>query len=135
MIAIHVARDALERRRAVLAQHPAPRGHEPDAFHFALVRGLHESTSLPPNPAAIGYVWSSVPKRTLQRRLKKENTSFEELTDLMRRELAERYLRERRLGRTIWRPGPSQSRRDRPRSFAWKGPVILLVSIRVRKSA
>jgi AraC-like DNA-binding protein len=40
----------------------------------------------------------SVPKRTLQRRLKEEGTSFEELTDVMRRELAERYLREQRLG-------------------------------------
>lgn len=40
----------------------------------------------------------SVPKRTLQRRLKEEGTSFEELTDALRRQLAERYLREQRLG-------------------------------------
>lgn len=40
----------------------------------------------------------SLPKRTLQRRLKEEGTSFEEVTDAMRRELAELYLREQRLG-------------------------------------
>lgn len=40
----------------------------------------------------------SLPKRTLQRRLKEEGTSFEEVTDAMRRELAELYLGEQRLG-------------------------------------
>ncbi|HEX6277387.1 MAG TPA: AraC family transcriptional regulator [Polyangiaceae bacterium] len=40
----------------------------------------------------------SLTKRTLQRRLREEGTSFEELSDGLRRNLAERYLSERRLG-------------------------------------
>ena len=39
----------------------------------------------------------SVAKRTLQRRLKDEGTSFEDVADGLRRSLAERYLSERRL--------------------------------------
>ena len=39
-----------------------------------------------------------VPARTLQRRLKSEGTTFAERVDEVRRELAERYLRDRRLG-------------------------------------
>jgi AraC-like DNA-binding protein len=39
-----------------------------------------------------------VPPRTLQRRLKREGTSFAKKTDSVRHELAERYLRDRRLG-------------------------------------
>ncbi|HVY30517.1 MAG TPA: AraC family transcriptional regulator ligand-binding domain-containing protein [Polyangiaceae bacterium] len=37
------------------------------------------------------------PSRTLQRRLKSEGTSFAAMVDLLRRDLAERYLRDRRL--------------------------------------
>jgi len=40
----------------------------------------------------------SVPTRTLQRRLKEEGTSFEDVADRLRRNLAERYLCDRRLG-------------------------------------
>jgi AraC-like DNA-binding protein len=40
----------------------------------------------------------SVAKRTLQRRLKDEGTSFEAVVDDVRRSLAERYLKEQRLG-------------------------------------
>jgi AraC-like DNA-binding protein len=37
------------------------------------------------------------PPRTLQRRLRQEGTSFAEMADRLRRDLAERYLRDRRL--------------------------------------
>ena len=40
----------------------------------------------------------SLTRRTLQRRLKEEGTSFEDILDDLRRQLAERYLREQRLG-------------------------------------
>jgi AraC-like DNA-binding protein len=40
----------------------------------------------------------AVARRTLQRRLKDEGTSFEEVADALRRNLAERYLRDQRLG-------------------------------------
>jgi AraC-like DNA-binding protein len=40
----------------------------------------------------------AVPTRTLQRRLQEEGTSFEDVADDLRRKLAERYLRERRIG-------------------------------------
>ena len=40
----------------------------------------------------------AVAKRTLQRRLKDEGTSFDAIADEVRRSLAERYLREQRLG-------------------------------------
>jgi AraC-like DNA-binding protein len=45
--------------------------------------------------AALGL---ALTRRTLQRRLKEEGTSFEDLVDDLRRQLAERYLREQRLG-------------------------------------
>jgi AraC-like DNA-binding protein len=40
----------------------------------------------------------SLTRRTLQRRLKDEGTSFEDLVDDLRQKLAERYLRDQRLG-------------------------------------
>jgi len=40
----------------------------------------------------------ALPTRTLQRRLKEEGTTFEDVSDDLRRSLAERYLAERRLG-------------------------------------
>jgi AraC-like DNA-binding protein len=40
----------------------------------------------------------SVPTRTLQRRLQEEGTSFEDVADRLKRDLAERYLCDRRLG-------------------------------------
>lgn len=40
----------------------------------------------------------AVPTRSLQRRLQEEGTTFEDVADGVRRKLAERYLRERRIG-------------------------------------
>lgn len=59
----------------------------------AIVRALPRDL---PDLERVAQTLSST-KRTLQRRLAEEGTSFEEIFDAVRRELAERYLNERRL--------------------------------------
>jgi AraC-like DNA-binding protein len=79
--------------RALLARLPEVSSFASRVRHVLAERLPESAPNIDETASAL-----AVAKRTLQRRLKDEGTSFETLADEVRRNLAERYLKEQRLG-------------------------------------